>query len=281
MKDNNKLSLFVLIFLAAAIGSLYWNTIYEMVMDWYNDENYSHGFLIPVISGYLLLQRKESIQEIAVKPSYVLGVITLVAGLSAFLIGELSGEYFVSRLSLLIVLAGVILFACGVRFFNAILFPFLYLILMIPLPYILYDSIAFPLKLLVSEVSVDFLESLGILVAREGNVIHLVDTTLEVADACSGIRSIISLLALSTALAYLTQSGLVKRVALSLLAVPVAIFVNSVRVIVTGILADKYGSQVAEGFFHEFAGFLIFSVAIVVLILSSILLNKIGKRKHE
>jgi exosortase len=122
------------------------------------------------------------------------------------------------------------------------------------------------------------MQSISILVEREGNIIHLTGTTLEVADACSGIRSIISLLALSTALAYLTQTGLVRRLVLSVLAIPIAIFVNAIRVIGTGILADIYGPKVAEGFFHEFAGLIIFGVAIVILICSAIALHKIGSK---
>ena len=149
---------------------------------------------------------------------------------------------------------------------------------MIPLPYLIYDSVAFPLKLLVSKVSVQFLSFIGILVLREGNIIHLASTTLEVADACSGIRSIISLLALSTAIAYLTQKGWIKRVILVVLAVPIAVFVNAVRVIVTGILAERYGAEAAEGFFHEFAGLVIFGIAIVMLIGSAIILGKMKRR---
>ena len=131
------------------------------------------------------------------------------------------------------------------------------------------------------EISVGFLSSIGILVIREGNIIHLANITLEVADACSGIRSIISLLALSTALAYITQNGKMKKCILVLLAVPVAIFVNSIRVIGTGILADRYGSAAAEGFFHEFAGLLIFGVAIIILVFSALFLGKIKKKNTQ
>ena len=145
---------------------------------------------------------------------------------------------------------------------------------MIPLPYILYDSVAFPLKLMVSKISVEFLSFIGILVLREGNIIHLADTTLEVADACSGIRSIISLLALSTAIAYITQKGWIKRTVLIISAVPIAVFVNAVRVIVTGVLAEKYGAKAAEGFFHEFAGLVIFGLAIFLLIILSIVMAR-------
>jgi exosortase len=260
-----------------AFGFLYWNTIIDMVGDWYNDENYSHGFLIPLISGYFLWQRKDVIKSVSISSSYS-GLFVLIFGAGIYLTGILSGELFTMRFSMLIVLAGAILFVYGREIYKAVSFPFYYLIFMIPLPYILYDSVAFPLKLLVSKVSVEFLSFIGILVMREGNIIHLANTTLEVADACSGIRSIISLLALSTAIAYLTQRGWIKRLTLIALAVPIAVFVNSIRVIVTGILAEKYGAEAAEGFFHEFAGLLIFGIAIVMLIASAVIMGK-GRKK--
>jgi exosortase A len=252
----------------AAFGLLYWETIYTMVKIWYKDPNYSHGFLIPFLSGYFLWQRRDGLKTVGSGPSNA-GLLILLSGIGIYLLGNLSGELFSMRFSILVVIAGVILFAYGTEFFKEITFPFFYLIFMLPLPYILYDSAAFPLKMIVSKFSVDFLNHIGVLVLREGNIIHLADITLEVADACSGIRSIVSLLALSTALAYLTQNGFIKRTVLVVLAVPIAIFVNAIRVIGTGILADRYGSQVAEGFFHEFAGLLIFGVAIAIMIVSA------------
>lgn len=277
MKRQNNINIFLVVLFIGAFGFLYWKSIYDMVWDWYNDPNYSHGFLIPFISGYFLWQRKDDLKSSDFVPSNM-GLIILICGLIFYLIGNIAGELFTMKISMLVVLGGAIIFICGIGFFKMIMFPFLYLIFMIPLPYILYDSVAFPLKIFVSKFSVDFLSQIGVLVLREGNIIHLADISLEVADACSGIRSIISLLALSTALAYLTQEGWLKRGALIVLAVPIAVIVNSIRVIGTGILADKYGSEVAQGFFHEFAGLAIFGIAIVMLIISAILLRKIGKK---
>ncbi len=273
MNMNKKLSMFSFVCFIIAFLYLYGNAVYGMVMDWYNDPNYSHGFLIPFISGYFLWQKKSELSSCEMRPANI-GILILLSGLGIYLVGSLSGELFTMRFSMLVVLAGAVLFTCGTAFFMAIIFPFFYLIYMIPLPYILYDSVAFPLKLFVSKFSVEFLTQIGVLVLREGNIIHLATTTLEVADACSGIRSILSLLALSTALAYLTQAGWIKRIVLVVLAVPIAVFVNSIRVIGTGILADKYGAAVAKGFFHEFAGLVIFGVAIVMLVLSAIILRK-------
>ncbi len=251
-----------------------------MAMDWYIDENYSHGFLIPFISGYILWQRKDSIKTADYVPSN-LGFLLVIIGLGLYLVGTVAGETFTMRTSMLIVLAGAIVFGYGFGLFKTISFPFFYLVFMIPLPYLLYDSIAFPLKLFVSKYSVDFLGVIGVPVLREGNVIHLVSTTLEVADACSGIRSIMSLLALSAALAYFSQTGWLKRTVLIALAIPIALFANSIRVIGTGILASKYGAKAAEGFFHEFAGLVIFGVAMALLIISTFVIGKIGSKKHE
>jgi exosortase A len=276
-KMNNYASVAVLV---SAFVFLYWRTIYGMAADWYIDENYSHGFLIPFISGYILWQRKDSIKVADFVPANS-GMLLVIMGLGLYLVGMVAGESFTMRTSMLIVLAGTIIFAYGFGLFKKISFPFFYLIFMIPLPYILYDSVAFPLKLVVSKYSVDFLRLIGIPVMREGNVIQLVSTTLEVADACSGIRSMMSLLALSAALAYFTQSGWVKRTVLIGLSIPIALFANSIRVIGTGILANTYGSRAAEGFFHEFAGLVIFGVAMAMLILSAFLISKMGSKKHE
>ncbi len=274
--DLKKESLFPLVAFLIAFGLLYGRTIISMINHWSMDENYSHGFLIPFITAYMLWERKDNMKSVVTTPSNY-GLFLIFAGLGLFLVGTISSELFTMRFSMLLVLAGVLLFVFGIGFFKAILFPFCYLILMIPIPYIIYDAIAFPLKVFVSKYSVDFLGFVGILALREGNIIHLADITLEVADACSGVRSILSLLALSMALAYFTQKGLLKRTVLVVLAVPIAILVNAIRVIGTGVLANQYGAKVAEGFFHEFAGIVIFGSAIVLLIFSTIILGKIGK----
>lgn len=276
---QKQLNLLPLAVFLVAFGFLYWKTIYGMIMDWYIDPNYSHGFLIPLISGYLLWQKRNNIKSVDINP-FNSGLLIIILGLGIYLVGNVSGESFSMRVSMLFVLGGTLLFIYGTGLFKTVSFPFFYLIFMIPLPYILYDSLAFPLKLIVSKYSVGFLKFIGVPVMREGNIIYLVSTTLEVADACSGIRSIMSLLALSAAFSYFTQRGWIKRIALIVLAIPIAILSNSIRVIGTGILASKYGAKVAEGFFHEFAGLVIFGVAMVMLIFSAFILSKIGSKNE-
>lgn len=258
-----------------SFGLLYAETISKMLVDWRDDPNYSHGFLIPFISGYFLWQRRGALPA-AVTRGTAAGLPAVLAGLGLFILGHLSGELFSMRLSMLVVLAGTVAFAAGFDFLRAVAFPLGFLVFMIPLPYLVYNSFAFPLKLFVSRVSVASLQALGYTVLREGNIISFPSTTLEVADACSGMRSIISLLALATAAAYLSLKGWWRKVVLVAIAVPIAVLVNALRVIVTGMLANHYGARAAEGFYHEFAGLVIFGAAIILLGGAAWLLSRMG-----
>jgi exosortase len=155
--------------------------------------------------------------------------------------------------------------------------PVAFLLFMVPLPYIVYDAMAFPLKLFVAKYSVLSLKLMGITVLREGNIIMFPQTVFEVADACSGLRSLMSLLALAVAVAFMTQKSPGKRLILIVSALPIAILTNMLRVIVTGVLAQYYGAAAAEGFFHEFAGLAVFAVAMVLLLAESALLRRFGR----
>lgn len=271
-------SFLVVCWLSAAFFLLYAGLIRKLIVDWSNDPNYSHGFLIPFISVYFLWQKRNELRQVASKPSNW-GMLLLLSGLALFLMGTLAGEYFTMRISMLVVLAGVAVFAKGFPFLRAIAFPFGFLIFMIPLPYLVYDVVAFPLKMMVSKYSVDFLNLVGVPILREGNILHLPQTTLEVADACSGIRSMISLLALGAAMGYMFLDGFARRAALVCLAIPIAVLANGVRVVGTGLLAIRYGRRAAEGFFHEFAGLVIFGVALVLMGVAMSILGRIGSAK--
>lgn len=259
-----------------ALAGAYYPVLSYMILQWYSDPNYSHGFIVPLVSGYMLYQNREALKEVALTPS-AWGLPVIVIGLLAFLVGYLGTEYFIMRISFLIVLAGIILFLFGKALLRGISVPFGYLFFMVPLPYILYDAVAFPLKLMVAKYSVMFLHALGVVVWRDGNIIMFPNIELEVADACSGMRSLFSLLALAVALAYFTQKTKVRALILALSSIPIAILANSIRVIVTGILAKHFGSKAAEGFFHEFAGLAVFAMAMAMLIGVGVLLRKAGK----
>jgi exosortase len=269
--QRNRLLLFFTMLLLAVV---YYRIVPGMVTQWYSDENYSHGFFVPLIAAWFLSQRRSEILQEEVAP-WNPGLIVLLLGLCQLLVGFLAIEYFTMRTSLLVVLAGLILFLFGRRIFRLSLSPLAYLIFMVPLPYILYDSFAFPLKLFVTWVSVAFLKLIGVVVLREGNLLLFPATTLEVSDACSGMRSIVSLLALSAAYAlYLRTSGW-RRWLLIASALPIAVCTNALRIIVTGILAQQWGAKAAEGFFHEGAGLVVFGLSVVFLLL----IGKLVKRE--
>ncbi|VAV85705.1 Eight transmembrane protein EpsH [hydrothermal vent metagenome] len=245
--------------------ALYYDVIVRMVQQWEHDPNYSHGFLVPFISLYLLWERRDVLKNIEVKSCW-LGLPILILGLFVLVVGKVGAEYFTMRFSMLIVIAGLVLFLGGLKVLKAVALPLGYLIFMIPFPYIVYDAIAFPLKLFAAKNAVWMLKAMNVSVFREGNIIYLASTTLEVADACSGIRSLISLLALGVALAYFTHKSWFRRIGVVILAVPIAIFVNVMRIVITGALAHFIDPELATGFFHEFSGFLMFGVAMAMLI---------------
>jgi exosortase len=267
-------TLFSCILLLTAV--LYAPVVSLMVKQWYEDPNYSHGFLVPVISGYFLYQVLEDLKKTMIAPKNA-GLVVIVMGLLMLMAGYVGTEYFAMRLSLIVLLAGMVLYFFGSGVLQKTALPIGFLFFMVPLPAIVYNSFAFPLKLFVAKYSVLFLQSIGIVVMREGNIIMFPNTVLEVADACSGMRSIMSLLALGVGSAFISQNAIWKRWALVLSAVPIAIFTNALRVIATGILAQYWGAKAAEGFFHEFAGFVIFGLAMVLLACVAAVLRRVGR----
>lgn len=257
---------------AAAYGPV----LAGMGADWARDDNYSHGFLVPFVSAYALWIHRQRLAELEWRPScFGLGLIFL--GVVALVLGEVGAEQFTKRVSFLIVIGGGILFLLGMPALRRLAFPYGYLFFMVPLPYIVYDSIAFPLKLMAARVATGVVLAMGIPIYAEGNVIYLESTTLQVADACSGIRSLVSLLALAAAFAYLTQRGKTSRWILTLAAIPIAIFTNMVRIVGTAFLTHYYGVEMAMGFFHEFAGLVVFGTALVMLFVLGLVLQRAGR----
>jgi len=265
----------VLLLILISLFGLVFSTIFpQLASNWSNDPNYSHGFLVPVISAYLIWQKRSELANLQIKPANS-GLILILFGLFVLFAGVAAQEFYMKRSSSIFLLAGIVLFLLGWRWFKALWLPIVFLFFMIPLPYIIYDAIAFPLKLFVAQFSVLSLKLLGVVVLREGNIIMFPNTVLEVADACSGLRSLMSLLALGVALAVLTQKRKIAMVLLVVLTVPIAVLTNMIRVIVTGYLAQYYGAAAAEGFFHEFAGMGVFLLAMVLLFMTSGVLRKV------
>ena len=260
---------------------LYYQVIAKLVSDWWNDDNYSHGFLIVPIALYFVWERRAALKEAAKKPS-VWGMVVIVVSLAMLIAGILGSELFLPRVSMLGVLAGAILFLFGWNHLKVLILPVAFLLLMIPIPAIIFNQIVFPLQLLASQFGEGALVACQISVLRDGNVLHLANTSLEVAEACSGIRSLISLLSLGIVYSYLMDSRLWVRIVLSVGTVPIAIIANGIRVAGTGIAARFYGPEVAEGFSHTFSGWIIFIAAFIMLFIlhRAILLIAPNKQKE-
>ena len=265
------------IILVIAFFFFYYEILVDLVADWYNDDNYSHGFIVPFVSAYLIWERKSELKSLAVKPSLA-GLFLLLFGIIVCLSGHIGAEYFLMRSSILFVLSGLVLFLLGKSYLKLLAFPIGFLIFMIPLPAIVFNAIAFPLQLFAAKVSTNVILILGIPVFRDGNIIHLAQTTLEVAEACSGIRSLITILTLATIYAYFMEIIRWKQALIVFSAIPIAIITNSLRVTVTAFLAHHYGSEAADGFYHTFEGWFMFVVASVILIIFGSLLSKVFRK---
>lgn len=263
-------------FAAAAVGfvGLYWDVFATLISDWSTDDNYSHGFFIVPLSLYFLWERRTELRAIDARPSW-LGLFVVLFGAFVLLAGLYGADRLLPRASLIIVIAGVVLFVWGWRMLKAVSFPIGFLVLMIPLPAIIFNQIAFPLQLLASQAGEAVLMAAGVPVLREGNVMILPRTTLEVAEACSGIRSLVSLLTLGIVFGYFTDPRNGMRAAIALSAVPIAILANAARVAGTGLAAHYYGEAAAEGFFHTFSGWLVFIVSFLLMFAFARLLGRV------
>ncbi len=246
--------------LVLGFGLLFWQVLVKLVSDWYHDDNYSHGFLIVPIAAYLVWERRERLKSAATNPSS-LGLVVVAGSILVLLAGILGSELFLTRISIVGVLIGGVLFLLGWRHLRILAFPLAFLLLMIPIPAIIFNQIAFPLQLLASRFGEAAMGVADVPVLREGNVLILANTTLEVAEACSGIRSLVSLLTLAIVLGYFSDRRMWVRVFVALSAIPVAVITNGFRVAGTGIAAHHFGAAAAEGFFHEFSGWLVFVAA--------------------
>jgi len=271
---EQKVDIFKIVLVGFLVILLYFPTFHMFLYDWSNDDNYSHGFLVPFIVIYLVWTKREQLRQLQPTPSNM-GLAVLLMGLFTYLVGTVGAEWFLKRASLIIVIGGLILYLYGKAHFKILLFPVFFLIFMVPLPAIIYSSIAFKLQLLVSIVSAKLIPLAGVAVYREGNILYVSTGPLAVEEACSGMRSIMALLALSSLFAYMMYKNHVKQWLLVAFALPVAIVTNVIRVTVTGIMAHYWGKEFAEGILHESFGGLVFVIAFGLLFLVSKLLDLI------
>jgi exosortase len=245
---------------AGAIAAVYAGVFAGLVRQWSSDDNYSHGFFVIPLAAYVAWERREQLRSAAARP-HPLGVVMLAGSLLLYLLGVLGAELFLTRISLVGVVAGSVLFLFGTAHLRVLAFPVAFLLLMIPLPAIVFNQIAFPLQLLASQMGEAAIAAAGVPVLRDGNVLHLPTRSLEVVEACSGIRSLISLVMLAIVLGYFTERRIFARIVIALAAVPLAIVANAVRVAGTGLASEWVSPSAADGFFHTFSGWLVFVVA--------------------
>ena len=257
----------------AALVIVYWGVLVGLVDAWSNDDNYSHGFFIVPLALYFAWERREKILAAPVTPS-LFGVLVVAGSLFLLVAGLLGAELFISRVSIIGAIAGTVLFLYGWPMLRILFFPLAFMLLMIPLPAIIFNKIAFPLQLLASNVGEYSISSLDIPILREGNVLILANATLEVAEACSGIRSLISLITLGIVFGYFVDHRVWVRAVIALSAIPVAILANGLRVASAGVAAHNYGTAGVEGLFHEFSGWVVFVIAFLMMFALQRLLQK-------
>jgi exosortase len=249
----------------ATYAALYSRVFVDLARVWRTDENFSHApLMIPVI-GYLIWTRRSELAATPLRPALA-GLVVLVVSLAVLLAGTAGVEFFLMRTSSVGVLIGGLLFIAGWRWLRILLFPISLTALMIPIPPVLFYQAAFPLQLLATKFGVVALQVLQIPVLREGNVITLAHTTLEVTEACSGIRSLVSLFALAVLYGYFTDGRPGRTTVVALSSVPIAIVANGLRVAGTGIAAHYIGPAAATGFFHSFSGWLVFMTSFAMLL---------------
>jgi exosortase len=275
--------------ICAAIAFAWATVLVRLGRDWWTDQNYSHGLLIPFVIGYILWTNRRRFQEAPAAPAPFFGAPTVLFALFALWAGTAGAELYTQRMSLALLIAGIVVYFWGFRLLRLTLVPLSLLVLAIPIPLIIFNKIAFPLQIFASRCAVWSMRLFDIPVLRQGNVIELLPRgsletrKLEVVEACSGIRSLMTLITLSVVFAYLTYPrrddsrgepgrqrsfgnyGFWRSAILIASAVPIAILTNALRVSGTGVLAHYYGTGVADGFFHSFSGWVIYISAALLL----------------
>jgi exosortase len=250
---------------SGAFFLLYGSVFARLVDDWAHDDNYSHGFVIVPLALWFAWTERDRVLAQPIRPSAV-GLAGLAGCVALLLAGVVGAELFVMRFAMVASIAAIVLFLFGIHWLRALAFPIALLLLMIPLPAIVFNRITLPLQMLGSVFGVFVLSALNVPVLREGNVINLSNTSLEVAAACSGIRSLVTLLTLAIVYGRLAEPSGRQRLLLAVASVPIAVVSNGLRIAGTGFAAQRFGPAAAEGFFHEFSGWVVFVVAFLLLL---------------
>jgi exosortase len=249
------------LFLFAYVPTLMW-----MWDRWFaRDSYYSHGILIPFVTGYFIWQEKEALKKMVVKESR-LGLPILVLGLLVYMVSSILRINFTSGFSFLITIVGFVLYFYGRAIFQKIAFPILFLFFMIPMPEFAITNASFKLKIFAAQIATTMLNNMGLVAVRSGSNIMMQHTYVTVDDVCSGLRSLISLTALGSIFAYWMKGAPWKKILLFLSTIPIAVITNVCRVIVLSCISEIWGPQYAVGFVHDATGFMVFGLAFLLLL---------------
>jgi exosortase len=254
------------IVLCCLVVAIYYHIVAKLVMDWYTNPDFSHGFLVPFFAAFVVLNKREILRNTQVKQSWA-GISLILAAVLVLFMGIYGAELFLARLSLVMLLGGLVWTFFGRAILREVQFALLVLLLAIPLPAVLFNQITFPLQLLASRMASALLPLFGVPVLRDGNIIQLPSMRLEVAEACSGIRSLMSLFAIAVFYGYFLEKTTWRRVVLAFASIPIAVIANGARIVGTGLCVQYWNPDKAVGFFHEFSGWLIFIVSLCCLYL--------------
>lgn len=269
----------VLAWFGALLLLSYAPVLWRLVRQWDSDPDMGHGFFVPIVVGFIVWQKRAELLALPTAPNWWGLAVVLYAGLQLW-IATLGAELFLARTAFVISVIGMVLLLGGTAWVRALAFPLFLLFFMIPIPTVVYNNITFPLQLLASRVSTEALNMMQIPVLREGNVLELADQKLSVVEACSGIRSLLSLTFLSLVYGYFFERKVWMRVVLFFSTIPIAIVANASRVTLTGVLAESK-PELAEGFFHTASGWVIFMVALAILLVLHQILNRAYRLLHR
>src|SRR5579859_994267 len=278
LKSSDKILYVQLALLGALVVYLYWRTVGALVGQWWSDSDSSHGFIVVIFSGYLLWRTRQKLRETEIEPSN-LGLFAIAAAMGCLILGTFGAELFLARFSFVLLLGGLVIYFGGWKLFRAVLAPWAVLFLLIPFPVIVLNEVGLPLQFLASRLTGDTLDLLRVPALREGNVITLPSISLNVVEACSGIRSLMALITLAIFYGLLMERKIWVRCALVLTAIPLAVGINALRIVGSGLLGQNFGKEYAEGFFHEFSGLVVFAATLLTLFLLHGLVNLALRKK--
>jgi exosortase len=251
--------------LLVTIGVLYGPTLGHLFKDWLHNPDYSHGFFIPPLTAAFLWRKRQILRSLPIKPAN-LGLVVALLSQGIFILGYLGADLFLERVSFLILVVGAILYFAGWHALREVSIILLLFLLAIPLPGVVFNSVAGPLQLVASSMAERLFDVLGIPVLREGNLLQLSHQTLNVTEACSGIRSLATLITGGVVVGYFLPSRWWLRPVFVLSSIPIALGVNALRVAGTGILGQAWGEKWASGFLHIFSGWVVFIFASCLLL---------------